>query len=745
MEKLEKLSGTVSDILFQNEENGYVVCEVALPDRDVVMVGTMPCLMVGEGITAEGVYVNHASYGKQFKVTSCERTLPSNENAMRMFLASGAIKGIGEVLAGRIVDEFGEATFDIIADSPMALASVQGITKKKAEEISRVFNYRMGIKRVMEEFSKLGLTPEQAVAAYSVYGNDAPMLVRQNPYILCRPGIDVSFDAADRIARDIDFDLGDRRRVRAAVIHILTHNLQNGHTYIPKLKLTSVAENLLESFEEEEILEILEEMFSDGEVVITESERHDCVFLPRLYEAESYVAACVARMANDETDYDEDIDAIIDETESEMGIEYAVMQREAVKHAAARRFMVLTGGPGTGKTTTVNAMIDMFEALGKKVALCAPTGRAAQRMTQLSGREAKTIHRLLEVKPMDGGITPEFARNERRPLSADVIIADECSMIDILLMEALMRALKRKAHLILVGDFNQLPSVGAGNVLLDIIESECADVVELDEIFRQAAQSNIIVSSHGILNGEYPILDRKEGDFFFLYVNDEELGAKKAADLIARRLPKAYGYDPFTDIQIITPTKLGALGTKELNIRLQERLNPSYSMPHLKRRDTVLKLGDKVMQTKNNYDIPWIKKADGISSTGVFNGDIGRVAQIDAAHEIVVVDYYDKLASYPFSSVGELELAYAITVHKSQGSEFDAVILPLYHCPVRLRNREILYTAFTRAKELLVVVGDYETLTQMVDNLRHSKRYTLLREMIQTLVMENEDGGMTLF
>ncbi|MBQ3379884.1 MAG: ATP-dependent RecD-like DNA helicase [Clostridia bacterium] len=745
MDKTEKLSGTVTDILFQNEENGYAVCEVATDEGDIVMVGTMPYLMVGEGITAEGVYVNHASYGKQFKVISCERTLPSSENAMRSFLASGAIKGVGEVLAGRIVDAFGEATFDIIAESPMSLSSIQGITKKKAEEIGRLFDYRMGIKRVMEEFSKLSLTPEQAVAAYSVYGNDAPALLKQNPYILCRPNIGVGFDTADRIAKELGFNLSDSRRVRAAVIHILTHNLQNGHTYIPKLKLTAVAGNLLDDFLEDEILEIIEEMFSDGEVVIMESQRHDCVFLPRLYEAESYVASRVAEMANDETDYGEDIDAIIDETENETGIEYAAMQREAVKHAAARRFMVLTGGPGTGKTTTVNAMIDMFEALGKKVALCAPTGRAAQRMTQLSGREAKTIHRLLEVKPMEGSLTPEFARNERRPLSADVVIADECSMIDILLMEALMRALKRKAHLILVGDYNQLPSVGAGNVLLDIIESECADTVELDEIFRQAAQSNIIVSSHGILNGEYPVLDRKEGDFFFLYVNDEELGAKKAADLIARRLPNAYGYDPFTDIQIITPTKLGALGTKELNARLQERLNPSFSMPHIRRRDVVLKLGDKVMQTKNNYDIEWIKKSDGISSTGVFNGDIGRVAQIDAAHEILVVDYDDKLASYPFASIGELELAYAITVHKSQGSEFNAVILPLYHCPVRLRNREILYTAFTRAKELLIVVGDYETLTQMVDNLRHSKRYTLLREMIQTLVMEKSGDDMTLY
>lgn len=733
------LSGTVSDILFQNDENGYVVCEVSLSDEDIVMVGTMPYLMVGEGITAHGSFVKHSTYGRQFKVMSCERTLPSTAGAMRDFLASGAIKGIGEVLAGRIVDAFGESTFDILSDSPMALASIQGITKKKAAEIGELFNYRMGIKRVIEEFVKLGLTPEHAVRAYSIYGNESTLMIHKNPYIVCQPGLDVNFETADRIAQSVNFDMNDERRASAAILHILTHNLQNGHTYIPKLKLIGVASELLSNFEEEEILNILEQMFADGDIVIMDGERHECVFLPWLYEAESYVASRISVMANDETDYFEDIDAIIDETEAESGIEYAVMQREAVKRAASRRFMVLTGGPGTGKTTTVNAMINMFEALGKKVVLCAPTGRAAQRMTQLCGREAKTIHRLLEVKPQDGGLAPEFNRNERRPLSADVIIADECSMVDIMLMDALMRATKKKAHLILVGDYNQLPSVGPGNVLMDIIESECVDVVELDEIFRQAAQSNIVVSSHGILNGEYPILDRKDGDFFFLYVQDEVLGAKKTADLIARRLPNAYGYDPFSDIQIITPTKLGALGTKGLNEQLQSVLNPSFSMPHLKKRDITLKVGDKVMQTRNNYDIEWIKKSDGTTSTGVFNGDIGRIVSIDTKHENLVVDFYDKLATYPFSSTNELELAYAITVHKSQGSEFDAVILPLFQCPRRLQNREILYTAFTRAKELLVVVGDYETLTNMVNNIRHSKRYTMLREMIITLMINEEE------
>jgi len=733
------LSGTVTDILFQNDENGYVVCEVALPEGDIVMVGTIPYLMVGENITAHGTYVRHNTYGKQFKISSCERSLPSTQNAMRDFLASGAIKGIGEVLASRIVDAFGESTFDIIADSPMALASIQGITKKKAQEISELFNYRMGIKRVIEEFVKLGLTPEQAVRAYGIYGNDTTAMLHKNPYIVCQIGLDVNFETADRIAHSLNFDMEDERRACAGILHILTHNLQNGHTYIPKHKLLAVAADLLDHFEEDQLLDILEQMFADGDVVILDSERHECVFLPRLYEAENYVSSRINTMANDETDYGEDIDEILDSIEEETGIEYAIMQREAVKRASQRRLMVLTGGPGTGKTTTVNAMINMFESIGKKVALCAPTGRAAQRMTQLCGREAKTIHRLLEVKPQEGGFGPQFSRNERRPLSADVIIADECSMIDILLMEALMRATKQKAHLILVGDYNQLPSVGAGNVLMDIIESECVDVVELDEIFRQAAQSNIVVSSHGILNGEYPILDRKDGDFFFLYVDDEILGAKKVADLIARRLPKAYEYDPFSDIQIITPTKLGALGTKELNVRLQEALNPSFSMPHIRRRDITLKVGDKVMQTRNNYDVEWIKKDDGVSSMGVFNGDIGRVASIDMHREQLIVDFYDKLATYPFSIINELELAYAITVHKSQGSEFDAVILPLFKCPQRLQNREILYTAFTRAKEILVVVGDYETLTHMVDNLRHSKRYTLLREMIVTRMMENSD------
>lgn len=735
MEEKLTVRGTVSEIIYNNEQNGYTVCEIALDSEDIVMVGTIPYLMVGEEIVAQGEYVVHSAYGRQFKMESCERSLPKTSEAMREFLASGSIRGIGEVLAKRIVDKFGEQTFDIISHTPEELSTISGITKKKAKEIGELFNFRMGMKRIIEEFTSYGLGADRAVKAYQRFGEGTLAAFNNNPYIVCMPGIDVPFEVADEIAAKLDIDMSGEERIRAALIYCLTRNMGNGHTYLPKHRLGDIALSLVDC-DEEILYSVMDKMFEEGEIIILDSERHECVFLARLYSAESYVAAGLCEMADNEMEAEADLDGHISRIEEELGIEYAAMQREAIKRGTSRGLMVLTGGPGTGKTTTVNAMIKLFSSMGKKIALTAPTGRAAQRMSQLCGYEAKTIHRLLEVKQAGEELT--FHRNESNPLPADVIIVDECSMVDIILMEALMRGIKKTARLILVGDYNQLPSVGPGNVLKDIIESECVDVVELDEIFRQAAQSNIVISAHEILGGEYPIIDRKEGDLYFIQAVDEAKAAKTVASLVSRRLPRAYGYDPFTEIQVITPTKIGMLGTKELNSALQEALNGEAGGPKLRRRDILFKVGDKVMQTRNNYDIEWISPEDGRGGTGVFNGDIGRVASINMQKEFMAVDYGDRVATYPFELLLELELAYAITVHKSQGSEFQAVILPLYQCPMKLQSREILYTAFTRARDILIVVGDYGTITRMVDNKRHSKRYTLLREMIRTIVFDND-------
>lgn len=734
---LISLEGVVSSIIFKNDQNGYVVCEVDLADSQIIMVGTMPYLIPGESIVARGYYVTHTVYGQQFKVEEYERALPKTAEAIENFLGSGAIRGIGQVLAKRIVDMFGEQTLTIIENQPEKLQSVKGITRKKAEEIGSFVNFQMGIKKVIEYFAIYQLPPHYAVRAYKLYGVNTIEILKENPYLLCQPDIGVEFSIADGIAKQMGLDMTQYHRIRAAVLFCLNHNLSNGHTYLPKYRLCTVAMGLLEQEDEAIINEAMDAMFSDGDIIILEDEDRECVFLTHLYLAENYVAMRIAQLCDVETDVALDVESYISQIEQELGISYAQMQRLAIQKAVKRRLMILTGGPGTGKTTTVNAMIQLFQKMEKNVVLTAPTGRAAQRLSQLCGFEAKTIHRLLEAVLRNGSL--DFSRNEKKPLNADVVIVDECSMVDILLMESLFRAIKPTASVILVGDYHQLPSVGPGNVLKDMIQSDCVDIIELDEIFRQAAQSLIVVNAHAIKDGQYPDLTIKDNDFFFLNAQDEQHAMDTIVGLVSRRLPKAYGLDKIDDIQVISPTKLGLLGTKNLNVMLQAALNHAEGIKQKRIGDTLYQVGDKVMQTKNNYDIEWTKIDDGTIGSGIFNGDIGRVVEIYPKEGMMGILFDDKLVGYPFELLDDVDLAYAITVHKSQGSEFKAVVMPLYRCPRQLMTREILYTAFTRARELLIIVGDSKTVKYMVDNKRHSSRYSMLKTMIQTGVYNHEE------
>lgn len=726
-----KVRGNVERIIYRNEENGYTVLEMSADGNPVTVVGTFPSIAVGETMEACGVYVTHPKYGPQLKAQTYEHMLPSTADAIESYLSSGVIKGIGPVVAHRIVKKFGDDTLRVLEETPELLAKVDGISPRKAEKISNEYRALAGVRSVMEFLQGYGISPMESLRIWKKFGLFAKEQVLANPYVLCDDEIGITFEQVDEIALRHDIKPDCYERLSAAITHVLRHNLGNGHDCLPEEKLKAAAAQLTDA-DTYHVADALGDMIENNTAVRLTVEGRNFIYIPRYYEAECYIASKLSLMRENEQGLTlPDAQAYVEECQTALGIVYAELQRKAITTAITSPVMILTGGPGTGKTTAISAIIRLLGKMGEKVALAAPTGRAAKRMSELCGVESKTIHRLLEVDFANGSTGLRFKRGERNPLPCDAVIIDETSMVDTLLFESLLRSLRFSCRLILVGDPDQLPSVGAGEILRDLIESDTVPVVHLSEIFRQAAKSLIITNAHAIVTGEYPQLSVRDNDFFFLPENDGAATARTVADLCVRRLPKAYQFSPMWDIQVITPTRVGALGTMELNKVLQATLNPpGEKKKEFKLGNVTFREGDKVMQVRNNYDLIWTKES-GEEGMGVFNGDIGVIDLINRPSSSMLVRYEDRNVEYAFDTASELELAYAVTVHKSQGNEFEAVILPIPESKGRLYYRNLLYTAVTRAKRLLVVIGSEGTVKYMVDNHKKTRRYTNLEYLLK--------------
>ncbi|MBQ8288237.1 MAG: ATP-dependent RecD-like DNA helicase [Clostridia bacterium] len=726
MKDLITLEGTIEHVTYQNEQNGYAVCELLSGEDSYTIVGIMPYIAAGEEIKAMGKFETHQSYGRQFRVEYYEKQMPRSREAMYKYLASGAIPGIGKITAKKIVDLFGEDTFDVMEHNPEYLTDIPGITPKKARKIHEAFTEQFGIRSVMV-FCRDYFGPAIAVKIYKRWGSGAVDLLKKNPYLLCEEIHGVGFEKADQMAKSLGCEADSPFRIRAGIKYALSHNAtHNGHVFIPRDKLIGLSAQLLE-LPAERVEEIVEGGISGLRVIRYGST--DCVYLEEYYQAEKYIASKLVLLDEVCQAVSEgNLDRMITQIEYDEGMTYARMQRQAIRAALTGGVMVLTGGPGTGKTTIVKGIIRIADRMGLKVSLAAPTGRAAKRMSEATQQEAKTVHRMLEMKFSADG-KAQFLRGENDLLEGDIFIVDEASMLDTLLLEALLRAIKPGARLILIGDADQLPSVGAGHVLCDVIASDRFTTVRLTEIFRQAQESRIVTNAHAINHGELPILDDKDGDFFFLTREDENMIAKTIVDLCLYRLPRTYGQEIREDLQVITPSRKGRAGTEVLNALLQEAQNPPSDLKKEKRfRDVIFREGDKVMQIKNNYDILWTRGEE--EGSGIFNGDIGHIEQINLADETLVLRFDDRVAEYDFSQMEELEHAWAITIHKSQGSEYPVVIIPAYNYSSRLLTRNLLYTAVTRAQRMVIMVGRPQIVQGMVENNRQVNRYTGLRYLL---------------
>lgn len=718
---LLEMTGTVERLTFRNEKNGYTVLELNTGETLQTVVGTLPTAEPGDELRVVGTWTEHPSFGMQFQARTYERVQPSTAAGILQYLSAGGVKGIGRATAQRIVKAFGDQALEVIEKDPERLAQIPGISAEKARRISADYCKKAGIRETILALSSYGIVPEEAVRVYQALGPEAAQRVRENPYCLCDEKIALGFQRADAIAESMDRPADDAARVRAGVLYILRHNLDNGHTCLPQDKLLVTASRML-GVAREQAAEQAEALAADGSLVHCQVRGRDCLYLPRLYQAEMFAAARLQMMMEFPSQPIPDAQQALEAFAAEMGMAYAPEQREAILAALSNGMVVLTGGPGTGKTTTLDAIIRILQQKGEKVLLAAPTGRAAKRMSELTGEEAKTLHRLLQVE-WDGGGSPTFARNEKNPLECGALIIDELSMVDAPLFEAVLRALPMGCRLVLVGDCDQLPSVGPGSVLADLIASGMLPVVQLTHVFRQSRQSLIVTNAHQIIAGEMPALGSSEGDFFFLQRTTPEEITQTVLDLCAARLPAGYGFSAMADIQVLAPGRKGELGVLELNRHLQQRLNPpGREKQECKINGQTFRTGDKVMQTKNNYTLCWEK--DGSMGEGVYNGDIGLLTAIDRAAGLLQVDMDGKRVTYEMEAAGELELAYAMTVHKSQGSEFPAVVMPMYPGPRPLYYRNLLYTAVTRARRLLVLVGTQQTVRTMVENGRRTRRYT---------------------
>lgn len=723
----EMVRGTILAVLFQNEDNGYTVLRFETEGGEVItVVGTIPLCNPGEQLVITGHWETHNVHGPQFRAEFLERILPSGAAAIEKYLSSRVIKGIGARTAARIVRLFGDDTFEIMEKHPERLAEVPGISPQKAKSIGESFQKQFGIRKLLEYMIANGLPMELAMPLYKAYGDLAMDALEDDPYLLTEDYFGADFAVVDAFALGRGLSGDDDRRVEAGTVYTLRHNLGNGHTFLTANKLCAATATML-SIDQETVEEALSRLDAVGKIVLDTLKEIKICYLPEYYEAETYIAKRLKEMAEEVQLVPDRLEGSVRAVEREIGTSYAPKQIEAICTAARSTVMLLTGGPGTGKTTTVNGILALFDRLGIKTVLAAPTGRAAKRMSELCGKEAATIHRLLETQYDGESGQLCFMHDESEPLKADAVVVDETSMVDVLLMEALLRALKPQCRLILVGDPDQLPSVGAGNLFSDLIRSGRIPTVRLTEIFRQAQESLIIMNAHAINQGKMPELTVKNKDFFLLQRSDMLKSVDTIVDLCVRRLPENMGI-PSDQIQVLSPTRKTEAGTFALNQRLQAALNPpSDEKKERKYGKIVFREGDRVMQIKNNYDIMW-RRVEGFGAgAGVFNGDVGKITKIDNNEETMTVVFDDKAVEYTFDLLGQLELAYAMTVHKSQGSEYRAVVLSVSRANPYLLTRSILYTAVTRARELLILVGDGGIVGQMVENNRQSRRYSGLK------------------
>ncbi len=735
MDEPVTISGVVENIIYRSDDTGYTVCDVESDAGEfVTAVGVMPHVSEGESVKLYGNWTLHASFGRQFRVESAEACLPVEATEIMRYLASGSVKGVGPVTAKRIVQMYGADTFDVIENHPDWLAEVNGISKKRAAEIHDSFIEHTGSRSVMM-FCREYFGPATSMKIYKEWGAAAVDIIRKNPYRLCGEISGIGFTKADEIALALGVPADSSERIEGAIVYYLVQNANvNGHVCMPEDEVADGTAALLH-IDREKVRSSISSMTGRRKLVIDDG----MCYLDTYYAAETSIAKrlCTLDRMCPAVNSD-DAERFIRILELKYDIEYAPLQRQAITDALRGGVMVLTGSPGTGKTTVVKALIEIFRRMGlENIELAAPTGRAAKRMSEATGSDARTIHRLLEMEYNDGSY-PRFTRDEHNQLEADAVIVDESSMIDVMLMNALLAAIRPGARLILIGDSNQLPSVGAGNVLHDIIASGAIHTVCLSEIFRQAKSSRIITNASMINEGRYPVLTDKSGDFFFLYRRSDDSIASTVVDLCASRLPAAYGDEIADGIQVITPSRRGAAGTDALNAALQERLNPpSPNKREHKSREIVFREGDRVMQTKNNYKLEWYRDG-GVSAIGdepdgigVFNGDIGRIERIEPENDRMVIIFDDRRVYYDFALDGELEHAFAITVHKSQGSEYPVVIIPVYGCPPQLMTRRLLYTAITRASKMAILVGRDDIVMRMVDGVTDDMKHTGLEKRIR--------------
>ena len=719
----ELISGTIAAVVFQNPENGYAVIKLDSEEGGLItVVGTIPAPAAGERLIVTGKWSTHSNYGRQFEAEFLERLLPDGRSEILAYLSSRAVRGIGPKTAEKIVAAFGDDSLKVLERTPERLAEIPGISMKKALEMGMSFRRQVGVRHLIEFLGGYHIPAEIAVQLYRAYGEDALERVQGNPYLLIQPEFGAAFSQADALALELGFDGDDARRVEAGVLFELRHNLGNGHSFLPADKLTTATAALLE-LDSTLVTEAMDRLCELGRIELDEIAGLKAVYLPEYYEAEQYITHRIRQMTGARP---ESTQVSIAAIEAANGIRYAEKQCEAICTAAQERIMILTGGPGTGKTTTLAGILTLFDRRGLETLLAAPTGRAAKRLSELTGRDASTIHRLLEtqISPETGEMV--FQRDEDDPLKCDALIVDEMSMVDVLLMHSLLLALPEKAKLILVGDPDQLPSVGAGRLFSDLITSGAVKTICLTEIFRQAQQSLIVMNAHAVNRGELPVLTVKDRDFFFMKRRTPEAVVQTIAELCSRRLPQNMGIRP-EDIQVISPTRKGETGTVNLNRVLQAALNPPA--PAKKEKfcgEICFREGDRVMQIRNNYDILW-KKQGGGAGTGIFNGDIGTIQKIDLNEDQITILFDEREVVYDSDMLPELELAYAITAHKSQGSEYKTVIFAVFGGAPMLLTRGVLYTAITRARELLILVGNEEVVAQMTFNNRRDKRYSGLR------------------
>jgi len=730
-QELEILQGTIASVVYQNYDNGYAVLRLNVGgNQSVTVVGTIPLPAVGERLMVTGKWGNHQSYGRQFEAEFLERLMPQTCTEILNYLASRIIKGIGPRMAARIVEHFREETLVVMEREPLRLAEVSGISREKARAIGEEFRLQVGMRQLMEFFALHHLPAELAVRTYKLYGDSTIELLYDDPYLLMDEGLEAHFGAVDRFAIELGVAGDDPRRIEAGILFELNYNLNAGHSFLPEEKLATATAQLL-SVEGEAVAQGIARLLEAERLVRDALAGITVIYLPQLYEAETESARMLKAFAASRFPEPHGLDAKVRRVANETGIRYSDEQEQAVRRAATSGLLLVTGGPGTGKTTILNGILELLGQMQLKCLLAAPTGRAAKRLTEVTGEDASTIHRLLEA-----GIDQEtgkmcFVRNADNPLKADVVIVDEMSMVDVQLLHSLLQAIPGNKRVILVGDPDQLPPVGPGFPFSDMLRSGELPSVRLTEIFRQAQQSLIVMNAHRVNRGELPELKVTDSDFFFMRRNSEESVAQTIRDLCTTRLPKNMGI-PSDQIQVLSPTRKGGVGTVNLNQLLQASLNPAS--PDKKEKpfgDYIFREGDRVMQIRNNYDIMW-KKLDGTAvGTGIFNGDIGTIAAIDPAAETMTIVFDDREAEYDFTQLSELEPAWAMTVHKSQGSEYRAVILTAWNGSPYLLSRSILYTAITRARELLIIVGREDTVAVMTGNARKNRRYSGLKLRLQ--------------